>query len=130
MHSLGAELAADQHDDPDEAGDEAGRARRRDLLVGLPEVCDDERKQRNGGVEDGGQRRVDPCLRPVDEDEWECCVEEAHEEVGAPMCPHGGERLPGEAGHDQQPNEAEEQPERGERRRGHVGDGDLDPEEG
>jgi hypothetical protein len=34
MHALGAELAADEHDDPDEAGDEAGRPRRRDLLVG------------------------------------------------------------------------------------------------
>src|SRR2546422_3245657 len=89
---------------------------------------DDDGEQGHGGVQDGRQAGIDPRFAPRDQDERNRRVEGTHEQVRGQVLGRPRKCLALEAHHQQEPEEAKEEPDGRQRRGTNLADGDLDPQ--
>src|SRR3989449_11438829 len=89
---------------------------------------DDDGEQGHGGVQDGRQAGIDPRFAPRDQDERNRRVEGTHEQVRGQVLGRPRKCLALEAHHQQEPEEAKEEPNGRQRRGTNLADGDLDPQ--
>ena len=94
---------ADQNDNADDTGRDAGQPPAREALVGGHEMGADNGKKRRGRQDDGGEAARDMALAPGDQRERDKVVEKSHDEKRPPNRQAGGHALADNAENQMQP---------------------------